>query len=107
MKRTTSLLLALGLGAALTACDYSNGPGKEPQAGSQDFTTAPPATANETNRDSISGGQEVHTPIGKGSAADQKTSADAGLQSAPGNASSPVNKMPQESPEARSTAREQ
>lgn len=107
MKRTLSFLLALGLASAFTACDYSNGPGKEPQAGSQDFTDAPPATANETNRDSISGGQEVHTPIGKGSAADQKTSADAGLQNAPGNATSPTNTMPQESQEARSSAREE
>lgn len=104
MTRTTSLLLALSLGAALTACDSTNSPGKDPQR-SQDFTNAPPATANETDRDSLSGGQRVEKPIGKGSAADQKTSADAGLQSAPGNASSPVNNMPQESPEARSTTR--
>jgi hypothetical protein len=102
MKRILPLLLAGSLVSALTACDYSNGPGKDTQA-SQDFTTAPAATTNETDRDSLSGGQRVETPTGKGSAADQKTSADAGLQSAPGNANSPVNNMPQESPEARST----
>ncbi|MBC6696501.1 hypothetical protein [Hymenobacter sp. BT190] len=102
MKRIPSLLLACSLGLSLTACDYNKTPGKDPQA-SQDFTEAPAATTNETDRDSLSGGQRVETPIGKGSAADQKTSADAGLQSAPGNANSPVNNIPQESPEARST----
>ena len=102
MKRILPLLAAGSL-LALTACDPTNSPGKDPQR-SQDFTNAPPATANETDRDSLSGGQDTYTPIGKGSAIDQKTSADAGLQSAPGNASSPVNNMPQESSEARSTA---
>lgn len=105
MKRISILGLTLGLSVAFAACDYSNGPGKEPQH-SQDFTTIPPATANETDRDSISSQQRVERPVGKGSAADQKTSVDAGLQGAPNNASSPVGDIPTESEEARSTARE-
>lgn len=106
MKRTTSLLLALGLGAGLSACDYNNTPGKDPQA-SQDFTDAPKATSNETDRDSLSGGQRVEPPVGLGSAPDQKTSTDAALDGAPKSPGSPTTTMPTESEEARSTNREE
>lgn len=107
MKRIPLFGLALGLGLLLSACDYSYGPGVDPQH-SQDFSTYLPATANEINRDSLSQQQRVERPIGKGSAADQRTSADAGIQSAPYNASSPTATMPRgESGEVRSTAREQ
>ncbi|MFD2786422.1 hypothetical protein [Hymenobacter rubripertinctus] len=108
MKRLLSFALVAALTAALaaslTACDYNNTPGKDPQA-SQDFTNAPKATATETNLDSISGSQEVHTPIGKGSAADQQTSVDAALDAAPGN--SPTSTMPQTNTEARASTREE
>lgn len=106
MKRSFLFLLLGGLLTTFTACDYTSTPGKDPQA-SQDFTRAPKARATETNLDSISGGDEAYEPIGKGSAADQKTSADAGLQSAPGNANSPVSTMPQNNTETQSTTREQ
>ena len=107
MKNLSHLLLALLTAASLilVACDPQNSPGKDPQR-SEDFTQAPPATSNETDRDSISSRQRVEPPIGKGSAADQQTSADAGLQSAPGNPSSPTSTVPQQSPEAQSKARE-
>lgn len=109
MKRISHLLLAAVLATAtLAACDRQNSPGKDPQF-SQDFTTAPPATTNETDRDSISGEQRVETPVGKGSAADQKASqgdADASLEASPSNPKSPTNTIPQQSEEAKSTARE-
>jgi hypothetical protein len=105
MKRILPLLLAGSL-AALTACDYNKTPGKDPQA-SEDFTEAPKARATETNLDSISSQQEVNTPMGAGSAADQKTSPDAALDAAPGSPTSPTSTMPESSPEARSTARKE
>jgi len=106
MKRISHLLVALVATASLAACDRTNSPGKDPQA-SEDFTNAPPATSNETDRDSISVRERVEEPIGKGSAADQQTSADAGLQSSPGNPSSPTGTIPQESQEAQSKGREE
>ncbi|MBD2714945.1 hypothetical protein KBK19_07855 [Microvirga sp. STR05] len=106
MKRSFTFLLALSLGAALTACDYNNTPGKDPQA-SQDFSDAPKATTNETDRDSLSGGQNVETPTGLGSAADQKTSTNAALEGAPSSPGSPTTTMPTESEEGRSTTREE
>jgi len=105
MKCILPLLLA-GTLATLSACDYNKTPGKDPQA-SQDFSEAPKARATETDLDSISSQQEVNTPIGKGSAADQKTSPDAALDAAPGNPNSPTSTMPESSPEARSTTREE
>ncbi|SNC74564.1 hypothetical protein SAMN06265337_2433 [Hymenobacter gelipurpurascens] len=106
MKRPILLLALSGLLTTFTACDYNNTPGKDPQA-SQDFTQAPKARATETNLDSISGGDEAYEPIGKGSAADQKTSADAGLQSSPSNPTSPTSTMPQNNTETKSTVREE
>ncbi|AHJ98643.1 hypothetical protein [Hymenobacter swuensis] len=106
MKRLLPLLLAGAFAATLTACDYNKTPGKDQQA-SQDFSDAPKARATETDLDSISGEQVVKAPIGTGSAADQKTSADAALDAAPGSPASPTSSMPQSSPEAQSTTREE
>jgi hypothetical protein len=103
MKRPFLFLLLGGLLTTFTACDYNKTPGKDPQA-SEDFTNAPKARATETDLDSISGGDEAYEPIGKGSAADQKTSADAGLQSAPGAPGSPTSTMPQNNTETQGKA---
>ncbi|MBX0292905.1 hypothetical protein K3G63_20855 [Hymenobacter sp. HSC-4F20] len=105
MKRLL-LLLTSGLLVSLTACDYNNTPGKDPQV-SQDFSTYRKASATETNRDSVSGGDEAYTPIGTGSAQDQKTSTDAALEGQPNNANSPVGDMPATNNEVKSTTREQ
>lgn len=104
MNRAYSLCLmaALTLGLA-TACDYDKGPGKEPQF-SQDFTKGQEATAADTNLDSISQSQDAYTPIGKGSAADQKTSVDAAMDANPGT--SPINSMPESNSEVKATTRE-
>ncbi|SET01296.1 hypothetical protein [Hymenobacter actinosclerus] len=96
------LLATLGLGLT-TACDYDNGPGKEPQF-SQDFTNGPEATAADTDLDSVSQSQNAYTPIGKGSAADQKTSTNSAVEAAAGT--SPTGSMPQTNDEAKSTTRE-
>lgn len=106
MKRLLTFALGAALATAFTACDYNNTPGKDPQA-SQDFTNAPKARATETNLDSISNGEEAHTPIGTGSAADQKTSTDAALEGAPNSPSSPTSTMPSTSTEGNASAREQ
>ncbi len=103
MNRLLSLCLLGTLGAALTACDYSNTPGKDTQF-SQDFTNAPKATATETNLDSVSKSQDAYTPIGKGSAADQKTSVNSAIDAHQGN--SPVSSMPQTNTEAKASTRE-
>lgn len=103
MKRLLSLCLLATLGVALTACDYSDGPGKDTQF-SQDFTDAPEATAAQTDLDSVSQSQDAYTPIGKGSAADQKTSVNAAMDANPGT--SPTSSMPATNPEAKATTRE-
>lgn len=105
MKRLSLLLLPALLLASLSACDPRNSPGKDPQR-SQDFTNAPEARATETDLDSISGGQEVYEPGGVGSAADQQTSVDAGLNAAPSNANSPTAGQPEQPTEPQGTARE-
>lgn len=108
MKRISHLLLAVAAVASLAACDRQNSPGKDPQV-TEDFSDAPPATANETDRDSISGVERVEKPVGKGSAADQQANqgnADAALESSPSNPNSPPNRMPDESEEAKSKGRE-
>lgn len=87
MKRTQHLLLALATGAtaALTGCDYHYTPGLNPQYREGfSLADAPPARKMEINADSINYKQDAYTPIGKGSAADQKTSVNAALESAPG-----------------------
>ena len=91
------------LGLGLTACDYDNGPGKEPQF-SQDFTNGPQATAAQTDLDSVSKSQSAYTPIGKGSAADQKTSTPSAMEANQGSATGST--MPKTNPEVKSTTRE-
>lgn len=94
MKRLPHLLAFLAV-ASLASCDYSRTPGKDPQD-IEDYSAVPPATANETKRDSINGQQVAPPPGGVGSAADQATSVDAGLEGAPNNANSPQQNMPQQ-----------
>ena len=103
MKRLPHLLGLLAI-VALSACDAQNSPGKDP-AREQDFSSMPPATANETDRDSISSQERVEKPIGKGSAADQAASGSGSMQQAPGDVSSPTSQIPTESPEVKGTAR--
>lgn len=71
MKRTLRPALALLLGVsavALTACDYAPySPGKNPQQ-KNDFVNPPGYTNADVNADSINNKQNVHTPIGVGSA---------------------------------------
>jgi hypothetical protein len=63
-----ALLLLASSATLLTACDYASlSPGDNPQA-REGFTNPPGYTKADVNRDSINGEQEVHTPIGKGSA---------------------------------------
>ena len=91
MKRTPHLLLALLIGATatLTSCDSRYSPGKDPQRVNDfDVSDAPPARTMEIYADSINYRQNVQPPAGKGSAADQNTSVDAALESAPGGSSS-------------------
>ncbi|RFP63622.1 hypothetical protein D0N36_18550 [Hymenobacter lapidiphilus] len=95
-------MAALGLGLT-TACDYDNGPGKEPQF-SQDFTKGQVATAADTDLDSVSQSQDAYTPIGKGSAADQKMSTDSALGAT--QRTPPTSSMPQSNSEVKATTRE-
>jgi hypothetical protein len=105
MKRALSFFLAAGFFASLTACDYRNTPGKDPQV-SQDFTVGMPARSTETDRDSISHGDEAYTPIGKGSAKDMQTSDQAAIEGSPNNPSSPNVSVPKgNNAEVQSTAR--
>ncbi|WP_139920284.1 hypothetical protein [Hymenobacter sp. DG01] len=106
MKRFLPLLAAGALMASLTGCDYRNTPGKDPQV-SQDFSTYQKARPIETMRDSVSGGDEAYTPIGTGSAQNQKTSVDAAIEGQPNNAGSPVGDMPSGNSEVQATTREQ
>jgi hypothetical protein len=63
-----ALLLLASSATLLTACDYASlSPGDNPQS-REGFTNPPGYTNADVNRDSINGEQEVHTPIGKGSA---------------------------------------
>ncbi|HEX8427276.1 hypothetical protein [Hymenobacter sp.] len=105
MKRLPHLLALLAI-ASLAACDPQNSPGKDPQR-SEDISQIPPATANETNRDSISSQQRVEKPIGKGSAADQAASGSGSLQQAPGDRSSPTSTIPTKSTEQQGKAQEE
>ena len=104
MKRFSPLLAVLAI-ASLSACNQQNLPGTE-QDREQDFSTMPPATANETNRDSISSQQRVEKPIGKGSAADQAASGSGSMQHAPGDPSSPTSTIPTKSEEQQGNVRE-
>jgi hypothetical protein len=83
-----ALALLLGASAALlTACEYKYSPGVNPQF-RHTFTNPPGYTNADINRDSVNYKQNVHNPIGKGSAQDLATgSVDDQLQSAPGGKS--------------------
>lgn len=83
-----ALALLLGVSATLlTACDYKYSPGVNTQF-KHGFSGTPGYTNADINRDSINYQQNVHTPIGKGSAQDLATgSVDDQLQSAPGGKS--------------------
>ena len=87
-----ALAVLLGTSAALlTACDYKYSPGVNTQF-EHGFNGQPGYTNADVNRDSINYQQNVHTPIGKGSATDiQSSGTDGQLQNAPAgkSASSP------------------
>jgi hypothetical protein len=92
MKRLPSFFALLAI-ASLSACDPQNAPGKD-HVRSEDFSVIPPSTPNETDRDSISAHIDTPTPIGRGSAEDQRTSGSNSYQAAPGDRSSPTSQMP-------------
>jgi len=89
MKRTASILLALVLSAAFTACDYTLTPGDDSHL-RDSFADAPPATPNETNRDSISAHIDTYRPIGTGSAYDLKRSVNSGIDMSANNPNTPT-----------------
>ncbi|MFD2721795.1 hypothetical protein ACFST9_23970 [Hymenobacter monticola] len=62
-----ALLLGTALAATLTSCDYRWSPGENTQF-RHGFTGNPGWHNSDVNRDSINYKQEVHTPIGVGSA---------------------------------------
>ena len=84
-----TLALLLGASAALlTACDYKYSPGVNTQF-AHNWSNPPGYTNADINRDSVNYVQNVHNPIGKGSATDIKNgSTDDQLQSAPAGKSS-------------------
>jgi hypothetical protein len=85
-----TLLLLASSATLLTACDYASlSPGENPQF-REGFANPPGYTNADVNRDSINYQQNVHTPIGKGSAIDLKNgSSQDQLNSAPaGNSAS-------------------
>ena len=73
MKLSSRALLGLVLGAsAVTACDYQRySPGVKTQY-EHSFVNPPGWRNEDVNLDSVNNKQEVHTPIGKGSATDLK-----------------------------------
>ena len=83
-----ALLLGIASATLLTACDYKYSPGVNPQF-EHGFNGTPTFTNADVNRDSVNYVQNVHAPIGKGSATDMKTgSTNDQLQSAPAGKSS-------------------
>ena len=74
MKLSSRALLGLVLGAlALTACDYQRySPGVNTQF-EDSFVNPPGWRSEDVNLDSVNEKEQVHTPIGKGSARDLKT----------------------------------
>ena len=83
-----ALLLGIASATLLTACDYKYSPGVNTQF-EHGFTGTPTFTNADVNRDSVNYAQNVHAPIGKGSATDIKTgSTNDQLQSAPAGKSS-------------------
>lgn len=90
VRPVVAALLLAGTATLLTACDYAKySPGINPQF-KDGFGTPPGYTNAEVNRDSINYKQDVHTPIGEGSATaikngtvtDQLNSAPAGKSAA-------------------------
>ncbi|MGI4733556.1 MAG: hypothetical protein ACRYG7_00075 [Janthinobacterium lividum] len=91
LRPALALLLSAAAAPLLTACDYKYTPGVNTQF-EHGFNGTPTYTNADVNRDSINNQQNVHAPIGKGSAADLKTaSTTEKVQSSPGgkSASSP------------------
>ncbi|RYY20427.1 MAG: hypothetical protein EOO36_03365 [Cytophagaceae bacterium] len=83
-----ALLLSAASATLLTACDYKYSPGVNTQF-KHGFTGTPTYTNADVNRDSINYKQNVHTPVGEGSAtAIQNGSTDDQLNSAPAGKSS-------------------
>jgi hypothetical protein len=84
-----ALLLGTALAATLSSCDYRWSPGENQQF-KHGFAGNPGWHNSDVNRDSINYKQEVHTPIGEGSATaikngsvqDQLNSAPAGKSTA-------------------------
>lgn len=67
-SRALLALLATGASASLTSCDYQRfSPGLNTQF-EHSFVNAPGWRNEDVNRDSINYRQEVHTPVGEGSA---------------------------------------
>lgn len=67
-----ALALLLGLTATLlTACDYKYSPGLNPQF-THTFNNPPGYRSVDVDRDSVNNQQNVHPPVGKGSATDIK-----------------------------------
>ncbi|NML66118.1 hypothetical protein HHL22_12965 [Hymenobacter sp. RP-2-7] len=92
VRPVLATLLLAASATLLTACDYAKySPGTNPQF-REGFTNPPGYTNAETNRDSINYKQNVHTPIGEGSAVavkngtttDQLNSAPAGKSATSG-----------------------
>jgi hypothetical protein len=112
MKLSSRLALALlpglALAAALSSCDYRWSPGENPQF-KHGFANAPGWHNADVNRDSINYKQEVHTPIGVGSAAgikngtvqDQINSAPAGSSATGGQTASGQMGSPEQAQEKK------
>lgn len=89
VRPVLAVLLLAGSATLLTSCDYKYSPGVNPQF-KDGFSNPPGYTNAEVNRDSINYKQNVHTPIGEGSATaikngtvnDQLNSAPAGKSAA-------------------------
>jgi hypothetical protein len=84
VRPVVAALLLAASASLLTACDYAKySPGQNPQF-KEGFGTPPGYTNAEVNRDSVNYKQDVHTPIGLGSATGvQNGSTNDQLNSAP------------------------
>ena len=88
VRPVLAALLLAASATLLAACDYKYSPGINPQF-KDGFSNPPGYTNAEVNRDSINYQQNVHTPIGEGSATAIKNgSVDDQLNSAPAGKSS-------------------
>ena len=114
VRPVLATLLLAGIATFFTACDYAKySPGTNPQF-REGFTGTPGYSNADVNRDSVNYKQNVHTPIGEGSATaikngsvdDQLNSAPAGKSSAtPQTASGKPGAVDQNNPtDASSTA---